>query len=1369
MDFWSFRMIVALLGGALLVSLVASPLSAAEHVDTCKKRVRLVEVQRLDGQGLGEGALELKVKAELSPHGGSTVIPQSKYERGQTNQFRDDVAILPIPRDATRHKQTLKTVVTEHEVPEDAMTGGTDRGEETTSLFLSCDTAATFDQKVTVRGPNDAKVRVVYRIEDAPGLEWVDDARSGERNLLVILQDTGRHPTPSKQKIVDALFGEEDPSVARWFEENSGGELTIREAGVLGWYGLDKDPDYYLDKPKHPKERRVEALQDADSDFDFAPYDDNGDGTLTPDELGILIVMPGTGGAGGNRSIGEKVDGLNVKQIAEWFTGFIGGGPEGVHGNAEEVGFVAFGPGQGTTGDIDYEVGRTDDAVTQDWEPLDFARSFGGSPVFVSSIQTFDGNNPIDLRYQNLGSSGVEVRVQEERSEDPETEHDPEVVGYATFGQPGELRDHRGNLIGEFGLLSGSQPRAGQPEQWREQSLDHRYSDPVVIAGPLSENGSHPAHVRIDDVGPNSFKWRIEEWAYLDDHHKDESFGYLVVERGTHTLRDERDDDDREIRAGTVSDVTHEWTLKTLSFDFEPVVLAQTQTYNGTDPVVVRLDKVGAEGFNVRLQEEEWSRENDGVAAGAHELAHLFLGLPDMYVNDSKWTEWQQQGQADNYAMLDSHFDFPFLSEPSRLRLGWLEAKELPYRDGSYTIPAVKSSREVYVLPHPRYPERDEYFVIANRQNGTFYDARLQDTGLIVWHVIEDQQILAELPIHGSWLRKGVRLVRENGGRPSDDSDALWSQGEGPIELGWVDPDKPGRSAPSGVTLTDLTASDDTMHFDVERRWGPFEVGEVVIDGTWTKVVLDRDYDDPVVVAGLPSRNGSDPTTVRIREVHDGSFEIRLQEWDYLEDGGHVQEAVGYVVMESGTWARFDGHILAHGDTRKVSTTGIDDFTPLDFPDDFSRFLSEKPIVLASVVSKEGDDAVTTRIQNVDQSGFEVTLQEQGENPRVGEEGSNPQWHAEEEVAYIALVPGMSTQVGGHLFRTGRTRGVDHGRTTLGGSAAPFEDVEIFVEEERSHDPETQHDDPEQVGYMLVYPADAPESRPITFAEMQTTEGSDPATLRLSEGTFTLEAGSVSVDEAWKRVWLKKEFIDPVVVAGPASDGGGDQVTIRVTNVNDRHFEIRLHEWGYIEEREHTDEMVHYLVVERGEFELPSGATIEAGSVRARGALPSEDAFTPIDFYSLFSSSDPSVFTTVASFRGSDTVVTRNQKVGRAGFEVAMQEQQTKGGHHVEESIHWVAVSPDVDEVRGIDVLKEVQHLTHTPQIVRFDHTFRSEPCFVAAIQTFNGHDTANLRYDQLKTDSVRLRVDEADSEDDGTAHRRGEEVSLLALECSMD
>ncbi len=114
---------------------------------------------------------------------------------------------------------------------------------------------------------------------------------------------------------------------------------------------------------------------------------------------------------------------------------------------------------------------------------------------------------------------------------------------------------------------------------------------------------------------------------------------------------------------------------------------------------------------------------------------------------------------------------------------------------------------------------------------------------------------------------------------------------------------------------------------------------------------------------------------------------------------------------------------------------------------------------------------------------------------------------------------------------------------------------QLKVEEEQSWDAEVDHVD-ETLGYLIV--TDGPDS--YLLAEMQTTNGPDPATLRAHRHGF-MEAGEVQVDSNWKKVMLTGMYSNPVIVAKPLSLNGPDPSVVRIRNVTGDSFEVRVQEF----------------------------------------------------------------------------------------------------------------------------------------------------------------------------------------------------------------
>ncbi len=248
------------------------------------------------------------------------------------------------------------------------------------------------------------------------------------------------------------------------------------------------------------------------------------------------------------------------------------------------------------------------------------------------------------------------------------------------------------------------------------------------------------------------------------------------------------------------------------------------------------------------------------------------------------------------------------------------------------------------------------------------------------------------------------------------------------------------------------------------------------VDHRWYRVLFSRSFVNPVVIAKPLSANGSDRVLVRVRNVDTEGFDIRLQEWDYL-DGHHVLETVGYLVMERGSYILADGTRLEAGWFESNSTTT---FQTIKFAQAFEAI----PVVLSSVSSFNGSQAVTPRLRNISTTGTEFRMQE---------EEANDQAHLTEVISYVAWEPSAGT-VNGLRFDVNRTRNVvnhqlytiefptpftdipmfladlqtENGKNTanLRWRNMDFDGVDVLVAEEQSRDSETSHA-PETVGYAI--------------------------------------------------------------------------------------------------------------------------------------------------------------------------------------------------------------------------------------------------------------------------------------------------------------
>lgn len=207
-----------------------------------------------------------------------------------------------------------------------------------------------------------------------------------------------------------------------------------------------------------------------------------------------------------------------------------------------------------------------------------------------------------------------------------------------------------------------------------------------------------------------------------------------------------------------------------------------------------------------------------------------------------------------------------------------------------------------------------------------------------------------------------------------------------------------------GGAREDVTVTADEAAHDVTDPIG--ESGTITFSqangSQWHIVQFAQALDDPAVVMGGLTANGSQASTLRVRNVTDLGFEFQLDEWDYL-DGRHVSETASWIAIEQGAHALSNGMVIEAG---SADASGAESGIDLG-----SGNFSSAPAVLAQVTSTNDANAVTDRVQGVSASGFTVRLDSEESQAR----GS----HGDESVDWIALETGGSANADFVVGRTG--------------------------------------------------------------------------------------------------------------------------------------------------------------------------------------------------------------------------------------------------------------------------------------------------------------------------------------------------------------
>ena len=233
----------------------------------------------------------------------------------------------------------------------------------------------------------------------------------------------------------------------------------------------------------------------------------------------------------------------------------------------------------------------------------------------------------------------------------------------------------------------------------------------------------------------------------------------------------------------------------------------------------------------------------------------------------------------------------------------------------------------------------------------------------------------------------------------------------------------------------------------------------------------------------------------------------------------------------------------------------------------------ETPLVFSQVISTNEGSAVVPLHRKISEEGFEINLNEQEASDKT---------HLPEQVAWLAIEPGnitgileadLITDVNNTLqtLNLGQTfptvplllsssqtvNEVDPYSIRFAGATPAG--VDLYLDEETSKDSESIHAE-EDLAYLAI--------------------AADEDLLD-QDGDFFGETGSVNLTNAWATVSLGRSYSKPAVIFGAISSNDPDPVTVRVRNVTNSSFEVRLQEWDS-QDGIHAVENVAYLVVEGG-------------------------------------------------------------------------------------------------------------------------------------------------------------------------------------------
>lgn len=536
------------------------------------------------------------------------------------------------------------------------------------------------------------------------------------------------------------------------------------------------------------------------------------------------------------------------------------------------------------------------------------------------------------------------------------------------------------------------------------------------------------------------------------------------------------------------------------------------------------------------------------------------------------------------------------------------------------------------------------------------------------------------------------------------------------------------------------------------------EVGTVFADEDDVTISFQHAYSRPIVFAGIPTENGDEEVSVRIRSVSTDTNQFVLYaDTPSCVNVDHEFEQINWMVTEEGSFQTVQvGTVSSPADV----THGLD---WVDAP-----FYSpiENPVVVTQVQTHTGGDWTKTRQRSVTAEGFQIRLEEDGADTS----------HNQEMFGWIAMSAGRGT-VGRLRYEAIATpNAVTHvpydvafsqklRAPAIFGSIATFNGgdpshlrqfsplgnhgAQIFIEEDTCSDAEQAHTT-EAVHLLVInptYPAPPPPPPPPP----------PPAD--------HLEVGTVWADESEVTIDYLGTYQDPVIVAGIPTEFGDEEAVIRIISTTDSSFNVYADVPNHAGvgsvcgTEEHDPEMFNWMVTSSGSFQI-----MQAGKVQS--ASDTDHAFDWINagFPQAFDAA-PAVISQIQTHTGGDFVSTRHQRVTPTGFQLKMEEDGQDTGHN-QETIGWIALPVGTGNLGGLayEAIVTPAAVTHEPYDISFSTRFRGTPALFGSMATFNGPDPCHLRqFSPVSDRGAQVFVEEDTCLDAEQAHA-AESLALLAI-----
>ncbi len=410
----------------------------------------------------------------------------------------------------------------------------------------------------------------------------------------------------------------------------------------------------------------------------------------------------------------------------------------------------------------------------------------------------------------------------------------------------------------------------------------------------------------------------------------------------------------------------------------DAVVILGPPSSRDPQPGVARIRNAGAQGFELRFQEWDYLGRDFGDTSHAIEAVPYLVLKPGRHTlgDGSVWetgvftlggtNDWKQ-----------AWFSEPF-SRPPRLFLS------VQTNNGGQAVSV--RARQVTT----------DGFEAALFEEEALMDGHITET--VAYLAIHSPAGNGQVAMDGRQIPYLLQTLQADQRWVPVLSQRLMLQEESSLDTELAHADETLNVAMIGTQLFAQQVSDNDADTTALRRLEPaadaaMEWGLIRdIDQDWRVLPFARNYSNPVIVAKPVSGFGGDPGVIRLHDVSGRHALLRYQEWEYLDGIHPATEDVFYLVAEAGLHG-IGGLNIEAGRLASYKLGRAGQWENIAFSSTFIH----KPVLLSSVMSSQGTDAVITRIKDLRPSGFLLSMDEQE---------AKADGHGNETLGWVAIQQG---------------------------------------------------------------------------------------------------------------------------------------------------------------------------------------------------------------------------------------------------------------------------------------------------------------------------------------------------------------------------